>query len=150
MELKIIGYVHNEITNLQDRNWGKVVSRIDLLPEYAAGITGIEQFSHIIVLFWMHNANYSAESDLVRHPRDRLDLPLSGIFAQRAKSRPNPIGITAVKLVETAPSALIVQGLDAIDGTPVIDLKPYVPSFDYVENPIVPLWISEIMSDYFQ
>ena len=75
-------------------------------------------------------------------------MPELGIFAQRAKHRPNPIGITAVELVEVAENVLHVRGLDAIDGTSVLDIKPYVPDFDLVENPIVPEWIGRLMDGY--
>ena len=76
-------------------------------------------------------------------------MPLVGIFAQRAKHRPNPIGVTAVRLLEIRDSVLIVQGLDAIDGTPVVDIKPYVPAFDTAEDVSVPAWINTLMKNYF-
>ncbi|MDD5082968.1 MAG: TrmO family methyltransferase, partial [Dehalococcoidales bacterium] len=77
------------------------------------------------------------------------DMPEVGIFAQRAKHRPNPIGVSAVKLISVRGNVLTVRGLDAIDGTPVLDIKPYFPSFDRVEEPSVPEWVGRLMVDYF-
>lgn len=78
----------------------------------------------------MHEASFQMEKHLNRKPQDREDMPLTGIFAQRAKHRPTPIGSTAVKIIECQKDRLIVKGLDAIDGTPVLDIKPYFPVFD--------------------
>lgn len=88
-------------------------------PELAKGLSGLAQFSHVVVLFHMHEAAFNAEEHLVRRPRDRSDMPLAGIFAQRAQHRPNPIGSTAAALDRVEGSSLFVRGLDAIDGTPV-------------------------------
>lgn len=76
-------------------------------------------------------------------------MPEVGIFAQRAKDRPNPIGITAVQIVEVLPDCLVVRGLDAIDGTPVLDIKPYVPAYDRVAEAKVPEWADRLMDGYF-
>ena len=97
----------------------------------------------------MHAATFDAEADLVRRPRGRDDMPEAGIFAQRAKHRPNPIGVTAVRVVARDGTVLRVQGLDAIDGTPVIDIKPYVPAFDRVDGAAAPEWLERLMRGYF-
>jgi tRNA (Thr-GGU) A37 N-methylase len=76
-------------------------------------------------------------------------MPEVGIFAQRARHRPNPIGVTAVKLLRREENRLVVQGLDAINGTPVVDVKPYVPQFDAVGSPTVPDWLTRLMARYF-
>ncbi len=76
-------------------------------------------------------------------------MPRVGIFAQRAKDRPNPIGITAVKILALTPDSVIVSGLDAINDTPVIDLKPYYPHYDCVSNALVPEWVDRLMQGYF-
>ncbi len=102
-----------------------------------------------MVIFLMHEATFSPATDLVRRPRGRADLPEVGIFAQRAKHRPNPIGLTAVRIVGREGRVLRVRGLDAIDGTPVLDIKPYVPAFDRVDGAKTPAWMDEIMKDYF-
>jgi tRNA (Thr-GGU) A37 N-methylase len=85
----------------------------------------------------------------VRRPRGQADMPELGIFAQRAKDRPNPLGITVVPLVAVTPEGLRVRGLDAIDGTPILDLKPYFPQFDSAPGARVPEWVARLMRGYF-
>jgi tRNA-Thr(GGU) m(6)t(6)A37 methyltransferase TsaA len=92
---------------------------------------------------------FDAARDLVRRPQGRADMPKLGIFAQRAKHRPNPIGVTTVELVKVEDNVLTVRGLDAIDGTPVLDIKPYFPVFDRVDEANVPEWVNRLMGDYF-
>jgi len=82
------------------------------------------------VVYWLHQADWQPKRDLLRRPQGREDMPLLGIFAQRAKHRPNPVGITTVRLLSVKDNVLTVRGLDAIDGTPVLDIKPYFPAFD--------------------
>jgi tRNA-Thr(GGU) m(6)t(6)A37 methyltransferase TsaA len=115
---------------------------------YAHGLTGLDAFSHILVVFYMHRYTFDANSDLVRRPQGRPDMPEVGIFAQRAKHRPNPIGVTAVELVSVEGNVVTVRGLDAIDGTPVLDVKPYFPAFDRREAD-TPSWVDELMKNYF-
>ena len=149
MDLKPIGTVKSAVSEPVDENWGKVVSEIHLDPALAAGLRGLDQFSHILVLFFMHRSTFEPSRDLIRRPRGRADMPELGIFAQRAKHRPNPIGITAVELLAVDGSVLKVRGLDAIDGTPVLDIKPYLPAFDQVNQPCVPEWVAKVMEGYF-
>ena len=149
MDLKPIGTVKSAVSEPVDENWGKVVSEIHLDPALAAGLRGLDQFSHILVLFFMHRSTFEPSRDLIRRPKGRADMPELGIFAQRAKHRPNPIGITAVELLAVDGSVLKVRGLDAIDGTPVLDIKPYLPAFDRVDQPSVPEWVAKVMEGYF-
>ena len=149
MDLKPIGTVKSAVSEPVDENWGKVVSEIHLDPALAAGLRGLDQFSHILVLFFMHRSTFEPSKDLIRRPKGRADMPELGIFAQRAKHRPNPIGITAVELLGVDGSVLKVRGLDAIDGTPVLDIKPYLPAFDRVNQPRVPEWVAKVMEGYF-
>ena len=144
-----IGTVHSPVKEGTDQHWGKVIAEIHLLPKYGAGVQGLTEFSHLLVLFFMHQSSFDLSKDLIRRPRGRKDMPLLGIFSQRAKHRPNPIGVTAVKLLGIQDNVLMVQGLDAIDGTPVIDLKPYVPLFDSASDAVIPAWIDTLMRDYF-
>ncbi|GIV97214.1 MAG: tRNA (N6-threonylcarbamoyladenosine(37)-N6)-methyltransferase TrmO [Herpetosiphonaceae bacterium] len=130
-------------------NGEAVVSEIVIDEAYAAGLRGLDQFSHILVIFWMHQASFDPSRDLLRRPRGRDDMPELGLFAQRARHRPNPIGITAVELLEVSEPILRVRGLDAIDGTPVLDIKPYVPLFDRVEHARIPGWMEQLMQGYF-
>jgi tRNA (adenine37-N6)-methyltransferase len=149
MEFRPIGFVKSPVTDPVDENWGNVVSRIHLAEPWGRGLRGLEEFSHLVIVFHMHQAAHDPKTDLLRRPRGRADMPEVGIFAQRAKHRPNPVGITAVRLLEIQDSTLIVQGLDAIDGSPVIDIKPYVPEFDRVSRPRGPKWMKELLKGYF-
>jgi tRNA-Thr(GGU) m(6)t(6)A37 methyltransferase TsaA len=144
-----IATVRSPIVDGVDENWGAVVAEIHLTETLADGLRGIEAFSHVIIVFLMHQSSFDPTAHLVRRPRGRADMPPVGIFAQRAKHRPNPIGITAVELVGVTGAILRVRGLDAIDGTPVLDIKPYVPAFDRVADAGVPAWIEHLMQGYF-
>ncbi len=103
-------------------------------------LDGLEGFSHIIVLYWMHQIT-TTQLTLKIHPQGRQELPLVGLFATRSPYRPNPIGKTTVRLLERRGNLLRVEGLDATDGTPVIDIKPYLPEYDSVTNAKVPPWV---------
>ncbi len=149
MDYKPIGIVKSPVREGIDSGWGKVESEIHISSEYADGLRGITSFSHIIIVFEMHESSFSPEDHLVRRPQEREDMPLSGIFAQRAKHRPNPVGITSVRLLGMRKNILKVRGLDAIDGTPVLDIKPYFPQYDRIENPQTPEWVDRLMADYF-
>lgn len=149
MELEPIGVVRNGIREARDEAWSNVVSEIRLRSELAAGLRGLEEFSHVLVLFHMHEAAFKPEDHLLRRPWDRADMPVSGIFAQRARHRPNPIGSTTAALDRVEGSSVFVRGLDAIDGTPVLDLKPHVPVFGSPSAVRQPEWILRLMRGYF-
>lgn len=149
MNIESIGIVRSPVKEPTDEGWGQVIAEIELNASLASGLAGIDQFSHIIVIFFMHRYTFNPAMDLIRRPQERGDMPEVGIFAQRAKHRPNPIGITAVELIERRGPLLVLKGLDAIDGTPVLDIKPYVPAFDTRLNAIVPEWINKLMEKYF-
>jgi tRNA-Thr(GGU) m(6)t(6)A37 methyltransferase TsaA len=105
----------------------------------AEALDGIEDFSHLFVIFWMHEIPKEERRAMKVHPRGRMDMPLLGIFATRTPHRPNPIGLTLVELLRVEGNVVTVRGLDAFDGTPVLDIKP----FDYwemVEDARVPEW----------
>jgi tRNA-Thr(GGU) m(6)t(6)A37 methyltransferase TsaA len=122
---------------------------LHIAAHLADGLRGLEEFSHVLVVFWMDRSSFNPASDLVRRPRGRADMPELGIFAQRAKHRPNPIGTTVVRLVERRGAVLRVRGLDAIDGSPILDLKPYFPMFDSAPDAVVPEWVARLMDGYF-
>jgi tRNA-Thr(GGU) m(6)t(6)A37 methyltransferase TsaA len=108
-----IGFVKSPVKEGVNEGWGRVVSEIRLDKKLEEGLRGIADFSHIIVVFEMHKSTWNPATDLVRRPQGRSELPPVGIFAQRAKHRPNPIGITAVKLLGVEKNVLKVGGLDA-------------------------------------
>lgn len=99
-------------------------SRIRLLPEYAAGLRGIEDCELVWVLFWLDRVSPADRHTLAAHPQGDRSRPVRGIFALRSPRRPNPVGLTQVRLLAVEGDVLLVQGLDALPGTPVIDLKP--------------------------
>ena len=144
-----IGVVYNEVKEPTDEGWGHVVSEIVLDETFSDGLDGIEQFSHLLILFWMHRAAEAEPLRMRRRPQGRADMPEVGLFAQRARHRPNPIGVTAVRLLRRDKNRLVVEGLDAINGTPILDVKPYVPAFDAVEAARVPQWVTRLMERYF-
>jgi len=141
--------VYKEVKEPIDEGWGHVVSEVVLDETLADGLDGLEAFSHVLVLYWMHRAAEAEPVRMRRRPQGRADMPEVGIFAQRARHRPNPIGVTAVRLLRREKNRLMVQGLDAINGTPVVDVKPYVPQFDSVEAPTTPTWVNQLMERYF-
>lgn len=144
-----IGQVESPVLEPTDLDWGSVISRVVLLPQYRPGLQGLDAFSHVIVVTFLHRAAFDSSHHLVRRPRDLATMPAVGIFSQRAKDRPNPIGIPVVRLRSVQPGGVEVQGLDATDGTPVLDLKPYYPQYDAAESPVVPEWVDQLMRDYF-
>ena len=148
MECVIIGEVKSSVTEAVDMNWGEVVSEIVLKPEYAPGLLGLEDFSHAMILTFLHEAKYDPDVHLRRHPQENTDNPLLGIFAQRARHRPNRIGVTACEIVEVTENSVKVRALDAIDRTPVIDVKPYVPVYDR-KDASIPEWMENMMKGYF-
>jgi tRNA-Thr(GGU) m(6)t(6)A37 methyltransferase TsaA len=138
IKLKPIGYVRraSKQENVKDRS---LVSEIIIRKRLTKALEGIEEFSHVFVLFYMHQVSTKETRTLKVHPRGRIDLPLVGLFATRTALRPNPVGLAVVELLERRENVLVVKGLDAFDGTPVLDLKPY-DSWDSVANVRVPEW----------
>ena len=149
ISIKPIGSVSSPVTERVDKNWGEVTSRIILKPEYKGSLLGLEDFSHAIIVTYLHQAKFIPSKHLQRRPRGLESMPKVGIFSQRVKDRPNPIGVTAVKIIGVGDDYLEVRGLDAIDNTPVIDIKPYYPHYDKIEAPCIPEWVNRLMEDYF-
>lgn len=142
--LQPIGVVRNEVKEYKRSGWGEVTSEVVLDEELAESLEGLEQFSHIIVVFWMHKAPAGMKHPVKVHPRGRADLPLVGLFATRAPFRPNSLGVSVVKLAGIERNVLTVVGLDAMDGTPVIDIKPFMPPLDNPAGVRMPDWVSKI------
>jgi tRNA-Thr(GGU) m(6)t(6)A37 methyltransferase TsaA len=120
------------------------LSRIEIFEEYEPALLGVEGFSHLIILYWMHKLQEGERALLKVRPKGRQDLPLVGVFASRSRARPNPIGLTVVELVGRSGRELIVRGLDALDGSPVIDIKPYIPRSDRPSHARVPDWVGKL------
>ena len=140
-----IGVVRNAVTTPLDQGWGAVESRIELRSDLAGALDGLETFSHALILAWLHAAPPAA--GVRRRPQGRAEFPELGILAQRARHRPNPIAVSAVPILAVSLTTLIVRGLDCIDGTPVLDIKPYIPAFDRVEAPAGPAWARRLYDE---
>lgn len=149
INIQAIGTVRSPRKEDVDEGWGGVISEILLDESFAPGLKGLSEFSHVLVVFYMHRATFEEGAHLRRRPQGRQDMPNIGIFAQRAKHRPNPIGVTAVELLEVSGTTITVRGLDAIDGTPVLDVKPYFPVYDCRVEAKTPGWVDELMKGYF-
>ena len=149
INIKPIGVVSSPVTERMDENWGNVISRIMLKPEYFGALKGLKEFSHAMIITFLHQAMYEKEKHLQRCPRGLESMPKVGIFSQRAKNRPNPIGVTAVEIMNVSDGYLEVKGLDVINDTPVIDIKPYYPQYDRIDSPRVPEWVLRLMKNYF-
>ena len=142
--LKPIGTVRNGVTEIEPDSVNSLVSEIIINDEHDEALEGIEQFSHLIIIFWMHQVSPAKRRLKKVHPRGRQDVPLRGVLATRTQYRPNPIGVKTVKLLERHGNVLKVTGLDALDGTPVLDIKPYYPGYDTVPGARVPQWIEQL------
>ena len=141
MSLKAIGIISNAIKQPIRHGWREVVSEITINSELTEALDGLDEFSHIIVLYWMHRLEPGRKLPLKVHPMGNQDLPLTGRFATRSPSRPNPVGQATVELLERRDNVLKVKGLDAIDGTPVIDIKPYIPGYNSATDAKAPKWM---------
>ena len=147
-----IGVVRSPIKEPKDDCWAGVLSVIELDPDQftAESTAGLEQFSHVEVVFLFNRVAPESVQTGSRHPRGRPDWPIAGIFAQRSKDRPNRIGITVCKIEQVEGLRISVRELDAIDGTPVLDIKPYMAEFAPREPVRQPAWSKELMARYFQ
>lgn len=141
--LEAIGRVRNSIRWIKREGWESVISEIILEPKYEEALEGVEDYSHLLILFWISRVPKRKMMKKI-HPKSRPDLPLVGIFATRTQYRPNPIGLTLVKLLGRKKNVLKVQGLDALDGTPVIDIKPISPQHEFPKNTRVPNWYHQL------
>lgn len=144
-----VATVKNDRKNLSDDFWGSVISVIELNADIPAdAFNGIEEFSHLEIIFHFDKADKS-KIVFSGHPRGNKDWPAVGIFAQRKKDRPNGIGLTVVELVKREGNTIWVKYLDAIDGTPVLDIKPVIKEFLPSKEIKQPAWTSELMKDYW-
>jgi tRNA-Thr(GGU) m(6)t(6)A37 methyltransferase TsaA len=148
--LEPIGYVNNNRHELTDDYWGSIVSQIvlndNLDPEC---LQGLETFSHAEIIFYFDQVDASRITLTARHPRNNAAWPKVGIFAQRAKNRPNQLGLTTVRIVRREGRTLYVENLDAVNNTPVLDIKPVMAEF-LPQAPIrQPEWSHELMQQYW-
>jgi len=151
LDIEPVGVVVDGRRDAIDDHWGQVEAVIELDggrlgPDATAGLEG---FSHLEVVFLFDRVTDDEITWGARHPRGRADWPSVGIFAQRAKGRPNRIGVSVCELLAVDGLRLRVRGLDAIAGTPVLDVKPYMPAFGPRGLVRQPPWAEELMRDYW-
>jgi tRNA-Thr(GGU) m(6)t(6)A37 methyltransferase TsaA len=145
-----IGYVRTLRDRPQDDYWGEEESFIELTEKFSAeAFQGMEDFSHIEVVFLFHLVDASRIVTGARHPRNNTEWPAVGIFAQRGKNRPNRIGCTICRVLAVDGVRLKVAELDAIDGTPVLDIKPVMAEYLPRHELRQPAWSHEVMSQYW-
>ena len=145
-----VGFVRSARVEPVDDAWGPVDATITLVPPYGAdALAGLDEFSHLDVVYLFHLVDPARPVPHARHPRGNTDWPLVGIFAQRAKDRPNRIGVSTCQLLGVDRDTVRVRGLDAIDGTPVLDLKPHLVEFGPRGPVHQPQWSHELMSHYW-
>jgi tRNA-Thr(GGU) m(6)t(6)A37 methyltransferase TsaA len=148
--LSPIGYVRNSRTAVEDDAWGSVVSEITLVePCDAECLEGIQDFSHVEVLFHFDRVTEAQITYGARHPRNNRNWPRVGILAQRGKNRPNRLGLCTARVVARRDATLVLEGLDAVDGTPVLDIKPVMKEFLPRGEIYQPDWSSELMKKYW-
>jgi tRNA (adenine37-N6)-methyltransferase len=149
-QMRAIGFVSAIRPHAEDDFWGGEEARISLTQEFGPeALQGIGEFSHIEVLFLFHQVEPAKIVTGARHPRNNPDWPAVGIFAQRGKNRPNRIGSTICRLIRVEGSRLVVAELDAIDGTPVLDIKPVMTEFLPRGAVLQPQWSHELMRQYW-
>lgn len=133
----------------EDDGWDGETARIELLEPFdGRALQGLDGFSHCMVVYVFDRASWD-ESRMTRRPRGNPDWPETGIFAQRGKDRPNRIGVTVCRVVAVEGTVLRVSGLDAIDGTPVLDVKPHMEEFGPRGERRQPSWATELMNGYW-
>jgi len=136
--LNPIGSVKTEAVGDEVKDKSRI-SQIIIHDELIEALEGVDGFSHLFVLFWLNQVSGKQRMTMKVHPRGRMDMPLLGVFASRTNIRPNPIGLTLVELIKIEGNTLTVRGLDAFDGTPILDIKPF-DSWDNAEKARVPDW----------
>lgn len=145
-----VGYVRAGRKDPEDDFWGGEQATIELVAGFSAdAFAGLADFSHVEVLFVFHEVPEAKIVSGARRPRNNPDWPLVGIFSQRGKNRPNRIGSTICRVVQVDGRSLRVSELDAIDGTPVLDIKPVMRQFLPRQDVSQPPWTDELMADYW-
>jgi len=146
-----IGHVSGGRSDPIDDDWGesRAFIELDAARFDDTALSGLAEFSHAEIIFVFDRVSDDEIVSGARHPRGRTDWPKIGIFAQRGKNRPNRIGVTVCRVVAVAGRRLEVEGLDAIDGTPVLDIKPVMSGFVPRGEVREPDWAREIMAGYW-
>lgn len=139
--LRPIGHAKNQ-EQKHFGDWGEVITDIVIDEKYKDALMGLDGYSHLIVIYWMHEVK---TCDIRHIPQGKIGkVPEVGIFACRCPQRPNPIGVSTVKIISVKDNVLTVKGLDVIKDTPILDIKPYTPQYDAAAGVKVPDWVNEL------
>ncbi|MFQ5911267.1 MAG: tRNA (N6-threonylcarbamoyladenosine(37)-N6)-methyltransferase TrmO [Thermoplasmata archaeon] len=141
INLRPIGFAKNNVKEPRFGNFAEEITEIIVDEEFTEALDGIDDYSHVIIVFWMDKIE---EHVITHRPQGNPEVPIVGIFACRCPQRPNPIANTTVGLIGHEGNRITVKGLDILDGTPVIDIKPYWPQYDEVEGGIIPDWVNKL------
>ncbi len=136
-----IGFVKNKIKEPRLGGFANEISEIIVDKKFTSALKGIDDYSHIIIVYWMSGIK---DYVITHRPQGNPNVPIVGIFACRCPQRPNPIGITTVKLLRHKGNKIKVKGLDILNDTPIIDIKPYWPKYDRVKNEKIPNWVNRL------
>ena len=140
VRLRSIGHIETDATEDEIRkNRRNLVSRVIIDEDFSDGLVGLEGYSHLFVIYWMHKVPEIETKALKVHPRHSSHTPLVGVFATRGRTHPNKMGLSVTQLLGVEKNVLSVKGLDAVAGTPVLDIKPY-DHYDVFETIVVPGW----------
>ncbi len=143
-KVEIIGYIRNKIKEQQLGGFSDLVTEIVFDKKYEKALKGLEDYSHVIVIYWMNEAEGTVR--LEHRPQGNPNVPILGIFATRCQWRPNCIGISTVPLISVDKNIVKVKGLDAIDKTPILDIKPYLPDYDKNKGKVkLPEWTKKLV-----
>ena len=141
IRLKPIGFAKNSEKESRFGSFSNVISEIVVDKKFTDALNGIEDYSHVIIVYWMDKVkNYV----ITHRPQGNPDVPIIGIFSCRCPQRPNPIAMTTVRLIDHKENKIKVKGLDILDGTPIIDIKPYWPIYDDVKDEKIPSWVGKL------
>lgn len=153
INFKPIGVIHTQATDIEVKEDGDRAGEIEIYPEFADGLAGIDGYSHLFVLVYFDRLRPEQIGPLKVKPRGLVrrgfkleDLPELGVFALDSPTRPNPIGLTLVRVISRQDRRILVQGLDFFDGTPILDLKGYRPQYR-TDNYTMPHWFQGLADD---
>ena len=151
IQMSPIGLVKSSRKDVEDDNWDKETAYIELDKNQfnSDSLLGLKDFSHTEIVFYMNQVSPEKVERTARHPRNNTAWPKVGIFAQRGKNRPNQIGTTVCRILKIEGLCLYLEGLDAVDQTPVLDIKPWVDEFAPRGKTFQPNWITQLMRGYW-
>lgn len=151
IEIVPVAFVKNSRNEVADDFWGNLISEIELTGKFTEkAFKGLSEFSHAEILFYFHKSEPGNVITSARHPRGNVNFPETGIFAHRVKDRPNHLGLSIAEIIEVRGKILKVKGLDALNGSPVIDIKPVLNEFLPRTRIIQPEWTGELMKNYWK